>query len=266
MDLSAVGRTARQGDPTRFEAAMFAPERRREDLFALIALNAELSRIPESVSEPMLGEIRLQWWEDAISALFEGERVEGHEVIEALAGPVSDGRLSKDRLINLIDARRLILSGEAMGDAAILGRMIEQTGGALAALQIAALGGDDKAQDVAANAGWAEGAGRLIGALPAITGEGQVDEDAARSGNAPPTLASLVETLAADALQKLQSARADRNLIPHHCRAPLLSLKQAERRLKAVILPGANIFMDDGAVSPFRERLSLFARALSGRF
>ena len=266
MELSAVAKTARQGDPARFEAAMFADPARREDLFALIALNVELSRIPDSVSEPMLGEIRLQWWDDAIHALFEGGRVEGHEVIEALAKAVNDGRLSRERLIDLIDARRLVLSDASMGEAETLARLIDQTGGALAALQIGALGGDEQAQTIAAQAGWAEGAGRLIGALPAMIGEGAIDEEAVRTGAAPPKLASLVTTLATDALTKLAAARQSCAAIPRKARTPLLSVRPAERRLRAVLKPGANLFLDDGAVSPFRERFSLFKRALTGRF
>lgn len=266
MELSAVGKTSRQGDPARFEAAMFAEPARREDLFALIALNVELSRIPESVSEPMLGEIRLQWWEDAIGALFEGGRVEGHEVIVGLAPAVGEGRLNRERLADLIDARRLILSDTPLGDTGALDRLIAQTGGALAAVQVGALGGDQAAQNVAAKAGWAEGAGRLIGALPAMIGEGQTDEGVVRSGDAPPKLAALITTLATDGLARLAEARGLRTVIPRTARTPLLSLRPAERRLNAVLKPGANIFLDDGAVSPFRERLSLFRRALTGRF
>lgn len=266
MELSAVAKTAHQGDPARFEAAMFAAPDRREDLFALIALNVELSRIPESVSEPMLGEIRLQWWDDAIAALFIGGAVAGHEVIAALAQPITEKRLAIDNLIDLIDARRLTLSDEAMDKPEVLDRLISQTGGALAALQIAALGGDQAAQDAAADAGWAEGAGRLIAALPAMLGSGQIDAKAIETGDAPPALASLVKTLAETGIEKLNRARQSRSAIPRHCRAPLLSVRPQERRLKAALSPGANIFLDDGAVSPFRERMSLFRRAMTGRF
>lgn len=266
MQLSAVGQTARQGDPARFEAAMFAAPDRREDLFALIALNVELSRIPDTVSEPMLGEIRLQWWDDAIEALFDGGKVEGHEVIAALEQPIREGRLVRNRLIDLIEARRLVLSDASLGEAETLEQLIAQTGGALAALQVACLGGDEAAQWVAADAGWAEGAGRLIAALPAMIGEGSIDEAAVKAGEAPPKLATLVTTLATEGLTKLASARQSRQSIPRKARAPLLSLKSAERRLNAVLQPGANIFLDDGAVSPFRDRISLFRRALTGRF
>lgn len=260
-DLSAVAKTASKGDPARFEAAMFAPEDRREDLFALIALNVELSRIPETVSEPMLGEIRLQWWDDAIAALFDGGPVAGHEVITALKQPMDEGRLIKSRLIDLIGARRIILSDEPLNDAAILDRLITGTGGALAALQVAALGGDQAAQEVADDAGWAEGAGRLIAALPSMMPDAEFQD-----GKAPPALMALVQSLASDGLSKLKHARARQCAIPKPCRAPLLSIRPSERRLKAMLQPGADILRDDGAVSPFRERVSLFRRAITGQF
>jgi phytoene synthase len=56
----------RQRDPDRFIADLFAPEPARKHLFALHAFDAEIARIRFVVTEPALGEIRLQWWRDAI--------------------------------------------------------------------------------------------------------------------------------------------------------------------------------------------------------
>ncbi len=272
--FSAVAQTARKADPARFETAMFAPLEVREDLFALISLNVELSRIPETVSEPMLGEIRLQWWNDAIESLFNGGPIAGHEVITGLEGPTGSGRLPKGKLLDLVDARRLLLSDSPMRDDKILDRFIAQTGGAMAALQVGALGGDIAAQDVAADAGWTEGAGRLIAALPALFARGDVvlpasvnlDSEAIRSGDTPPELLEAVQRLASKGLAKLASARARRSALPRGCRSPLLNAHAEERRLKAVLKPNANLVADTGAVSPFRERLSLLMNALTGRF
>ncbi|RAH99704.1 hypothetical protein DLJ53_18225 [Acuticoccus sediminis] len=56
----------RDGDRTRWLAALFAPEPTRPALHALAAYRLELKRIVETVSDPMAAEIRLQWWRDAI--------------------------------------------------------------------------------------------------------------------------------------------------------------------------------------------------------
>ena len=62
-----ITRIARDGDPDRALAALFAPRESRADLLALIAFNVELARIAEQVSEPELGAIRMQWWREAWS-------------------------------------------------------------------------------------------------------------------------------------------------------------------------------------------------------
>ncbi len=69
----AVRTVARDGDPDRYASALFAPRPAREPLFALYALNVELARAAEQVSEPQLGEIRLQWWREALDRAAAGE-------------------------------------------------------------------------------------------------------------------------------------------------------------------------------------------------
>ncbi|HEX4270168.1 MAG TPA: squalene/phytoene synthase family protein, partial [Rhizomicrobium sp.] len=59
--LAASVRTA---DPDRYFSALFAPANLRPFLFALYAFNAEVARVAESVREPMLGAIRLEWWRE----------------------------------------------------------------------------------------------------------------------------------------------------------------------------------------------------------
>jgi phytoene/squalene synthetase len=71
--------TVRRHDKDQFLATLFCPAPVRPALFALYAFTCEINRIPESVTNPLAGEIRLRWWCEALS----GER---HE--EALAHPV----------------------------------------------------------------------------------------------------------------------------------------------------------------------------------
>ena len=56
----------RKHDPDRYFSALFAPADRRPFLFALYAFNHELAHVGESVREPMIGEIRLQWWRETL--------------------------------------------------------------------------------------------------------------------------------------------------------------------------------------------------------
>ena len=72
--LSAPGEAVRRHDRERYLTALFAPSDRREDLLALYAFNLEVARTRESVREAMLGQIRLQWWRDALDEIQAGSR------------------------------------------------------------------------------------------------------------------------------------------------------------------------------------------------
>lgn len=75
----------KQSSPLYYAATLFAPEDKRDALVVLYAFNSEIKRIPSLVSEPMLGEIRLQWWREALN----GERA--HEArMNPLASAVLD--------------------------------------------------------------------------------------------------------------------------------------------------------------------------------
>src|SRR5271157_5432659 len=69
--LSPVAALVRRHDRDRFQTVLFAPAARREALFALYAFNYEIARVRESVTEPMIGQIRLEWWRESIAAAFE---------------------------------------------------------------------------------------------------------------------------------------------------------------------------------------------------
>jgi phytoene/squalene synthetase len=85
-------------------AALLSPRAHRDDLFVLAAFEGEMERIPGDVSEPMVAEIRLQWWRDWIAAFAPGS-ASGNPVADALADVVLRHRLDRDRLISSIDAR-----------------------------------------------------------------------------------------------------------------------------------------------------------------
>src|SRR5437588_1275677 len=83
--LSPVAALVRRHDRDRFQTVLFAPAARREALFALYAFNYEIARVRESVMQPMLGQIRLQWWRENIAAAFEGGFIRHHPILEPLA-------------------------------------------------------------------------------------------------------------------------------------------------------------------------------------
>jgi len=57
----------RASDKDRFLSALFAPAEHRGALHALYAFNVEAARVRELAREPLAGEVRLQWWREALS-------------------------------------------------------------------------------------------------------------------------------------------------------------------------------------------------------
>src|SRR4051794_37632556 len=66
-DIAYVTALVRVSDRARYYATLFAAAEARADLFALYGFAAEIARIPDLVSEPALGEVRLRWWQDSLA-------------------------------------------------------------------------------------------------------------------------------------------------------------------------------------------------------
>ncbi len=92
----------RRHDPDRFLTALFAPAEKRAALLALYALNHELARAREVVSEPSLALIRLQWWREVVEGA-----PRRHEVAEPVSAAIAQGALGRADLLALIDAREV---------------------------------------------------------------------------------------------------------------------------------------------------------------
>src|SRR5262245_20169358 len=87
-DAAAVAAAAREGEPDRYLAALLAPAQRREALLAVAAFAAEVARVPFlAVREPAMGEVRLQWWRDALEQ--PGDARTGHAVADAVRAAVA---------------------------------------------------------------------------------------------------------------------------------------------------------------------------------
>ena len=96
-----VRTAARAGEPDRYVAALLAPRRARADLVALAAFLSEASRAVAVASEPMIGEIRLQWWRDAITA---GETT-GSPVADAMLRTIAEHALPRDLVQSILDGK-----------------------------------------------------------------------------------------------------------------------------------------------------------------
>jgi len=164
----------KQGDPDRYWACLFSPEHHRSALASLYAFNLEMAKTREIVSEPMIGEIRLQWWREAIN----GERAEeaiAHPIAGPLVAAIRRYRLPVQPLLDLIDARVFDLYDDPLGTVSELEAYCGQTDSALFRLAsiILADGGEIGSADLAGHAGVAFGIAGLLSAFPWHAARGQ---------------------------------------------------------------------------------------------
>ncbi|MGF1542995.1 MAG: squalene/phytoene synthase family protein [Parvularculaceae bacterium] len=87
---------------------------------ALYALAVELRRVPQAVREPPIGEIRLQWWRDALDearAAAGGGDVRAHPTVRLLAASGAVDARVRDIAEAGVDARARLLYGEPFAGA-----------------------------------------------------------------------------------------------------------------------------------------------------
>ncbi len=112
----------REHDRDRFLATLYAPADKQQQLLSLYSFAAEIARIPRLVSEPQIGEIRLQWWAETLDALERGEKVDHPVALEI-------GRLGLPYapLKAMVDARRFDLYADKMPSLAYLEGYLGET-------------------------------------------------------------------------------------------------------------------------------------------
>lgn len=156
----------RSHDFDRYASTLFVPVEKRRALLAVYAFNAEVSRVRDQVSQPLPGEIRLQWWTDALAGNGHGD-VGQNPVAAELLLAVRTHDLSVDQLTKLVDAHVFDLYHDPMPDLAVLESHFRDTSATLFAAAARILGDTSGAADhVAEHAGLAHGVARVTSRLP----------------------------------------------------------------------------------------------------
>ncbi len=164
--------TLREGDRDRYLSILYAPEDRRKALAALYAFNVEIARVRDLIHEPLPGEIRLQWWRDAIAG---GQPTTGNPLADALIQTISRHDLPPDAFDNYIEARIFDLYDDPMTDRNMLEGYCGETASTL--IQLAAMILDRAAAPsyaaLAGHAGCAQAIAGLMRLLPVHCMRGQ---------------------------------------------------------------------------------------------
>jgi 15-cis-phytoene synthase len=165
------GTLVHEHDRDRWLASLFAPANKRPHLHALYAFNIEIARIRDVVSDPMPGEIRMQWWTDALEDAARGD-VQAHPVADAFLDTIAKFGLPRADFTALIEARRFDLYDDPMPDMPALIAYCDATSSCLfrAAAKILST---ETADEVAHCAGVAYALTGLLRALPLHASRGQ---------------------------------------------------------------------------------------------
>jgi phytoene synthase len=139
-----LGATLQRTDPDRWLSSRFiADPVQRADVVALYALDHELAQVSKAAREPLMAEIRLTWWREAIEALFAGEPPRGHPVLRALADAIPRRNLAFAPFGAMIEARVWALDAESFAGFSAIEDHIDATSGAVMAMAAAILGARD---------------------------------------------------------------------------------------------------------------------------
>jgi phytoene/squalene synthetase len=245
-----------QGDPDRHAVTRAADDATQARLYPLYALNLEIARAAWASAEPMVCEMRLQWWRDAVEKLTAvNPAPPPHPVLDAcgwLAGDAAAGAV----LDALIEARRWDVWAEPFADAAALWAHLGATGGAVMGLAARALGADDRAQAIARDFGTAAVLAPWLQAVPELTARGRAP--------LPDPSPQAIAALARDGLVRLAAARAQRGAVPRAVLPALLPGWQAAPLLRLAARDPARVLQGGLWQSEFARRGGLAWHAVTG--
>ena len=251
-------RLVERGDPERWRTAMAAPPAARPGLMALYAFNLEIARAPWVASEPMLAEIRLRWWLDAIDGDLRRPAAAAARGGRAAGG--GDPRRRPAAAAVRGDDRGAAADAEAAphADRAALELYIDHTAGHLMELAARHLGAEGAALPVVRDFARGAGTAALLRALPELRARGR--------DPLPPDAA--VDALAA---RRARGARAGprppRARVPRAAAPALLAGWQAGRVLRrAAADPAAAVRPGGLEAAEAVARAGLLWRAFSGRW
>ena len=247
MSLSACAGIVERGDPDRFMAAMAAPAEARRVLFPLYAFNVEVARAPWVTEEPMIAEMRLQWWRDALEEIAKDGPVRRHEVTTSLAEVLDvEAATSLDQTVAM---RRWDIYKDPFEDAQHFADYFSKGGAELMWQAARLLGAPDDMRLPVLTYGAAVAVSRYLAAVSALEASGRVPLiNGTREG---------LETLALNSAADAGSVRKLRKGMPKLAWAALLEGWTAKPVLLQIASEPQRVADGTVGLSPFRSKLRL---------
>ncbi len=267
----------RSHDFARYASTLFMPSDQRRALLAIYAFNVEISRVREQVSQPLPGEMRLQWWTDMLAGSGHGG-VEGNPVAAELMLAIRSCRLQVERLSRLIDEHQFDLYNDPMPTMAALEGYINDTACALFSLGAGITGrGSDEIEHLARHAGLSQGIAQVIAALPFDAARRQLfvplqllqqhgsEMEEVFAGKQTPKLRAALDQLIAEARAHLKTALALLADVPPEVRPAFLPLALVRHDLQRMARADNDPFAPQ-VTSRFRTLWTLWRASRSRQF
>jgi phytoene synthase len=242
-DAAFCADLVRTRDFASYAATLFVPADQRRALLAVLAFNVEISRVRDQVSQPLPGEMRLQWWTDLLAGEGHGG-VEGNPVAAELRLAIRNHHLPAERLSRLIDEHQFDLYNDPMPTMAALEGYLDDTSCALFSLGAAIAGRrSDQIEHLARHAGLAQGIAQVIAALPLDAARRQLfvplrllqqhgcGMEEVFAGKQTPKLRAVLDQLIAEARGHLKTTTALLADVPPQVRRVFLPLALVRRDL-----------------------------------
>ena len=252
--LDACADLVKRGDRERFMATMALAPGERARVLPLYAFNLEIARAPWASPEPMIAEMRLQFWHDVLEQIAAGKPHHAHELAGPLRAVIEGQGLPLAPLQEMVAARRHDLERAPFARGGDLLAYLDATAGNLLWLAGLALGAGQGDETALRAIGRAQGLANWLRAVPVLEARGRQPLPDGR----PEATADLART----GLESLAAAR--RLPLARPARKAALAAFMARPVLSRAMREPARAA--DGQLEPseFRRRLRLLRLALIG--
>jgi 15-cis-phytoene synthase len=231
----------RSHDFPRYASTLFLPGVHRRPMLAIYAFNVEISRIRDQVSQPLPGQMRLQWWTDLLAGHDHGG-TEGNPVASELMWVIRTWRLPLDRLAQLIIEHEFDLYNDPMPSLSALEGYANDTASTLfACCSRILVRPSEEIDHVARHAGLAYGMTDVINQLPQDIARRQLllpqqflqqhgsSVEEVYAAKETPQARAAVDDLVAEAKKHLTTALALLAEVPQEVRPAFLPLALVRR-------------------------------------
>ncbi len=266
----------READPLRYAAVLYMPQEKRAPIASIWLFQSEIERIRDLVSEPLPGEIRLQWWRDVFLGMRDGEAKQNPLAVDLLETIDANG-LSRDLFVTFLEAMTFDLYEDPMREGAQFEGHMGETQSVFFQMICQILAGE-RLQDgtAAGHAGVAFGVMRTLVDTAKHRARGQIYVPSnmldTRKITADKWLASdntaekcdAIKDFTAFGLDHLAKANSALTDLPVNCRIAFLVLAVCGKTLERAREKPLDAFNGNIALGPLQTHWTLLKAALRG--